>query len=220
MKHQKKQPIFIGLLVLILVITALVFILTHHSKKQFAEPDKRLTNGSIELCSNYAKLCFARPTNWTRSSVLHAGVAKQNNIEINPPTGTILRFEAISDDTYTICLAGDACDINTVSITALGNGLNVILGVFNTSSSDSNAIAGHTPFIQLVSAQDLRSLDLHTGKSTPYTNFNPGVSFGNASKIMLQVSPGKGFDTEKAQQWLVSGEAATAKQILSSVRSL
>jgi hypothetical protein len=83
----------IGVVMLVLVISGFVLVVTFLSKKQFAEPDKKLSNGSTELCSDYANLCFTRPANWTRSSILHAGLAKQNDIEINPPTGTILRFD-------------------------------------------------------------------------------------------------------------------------------
>jgi hypothetical protein len=215
----KKTAISNWPLALVVVGTAITFIFMHDSNTQFAEPDKKLANGSVELCSDYAKLCFIRPGDWTRSSILHAGLAKQNDIEINPPTGTILRFEAISDDTNTVCPTGGKCTINTFNTTVLENGLNIVSGVFDENSSNPNAISIYIPFVQLVNSRYVRSFDLKTGKSTSYTSFTPGVSFGNAPKVMLQISPGKGFDAKQAQQWLTSNEGVTAKQILSSVHS-
>jgi hypothetical protein len=98
--------------------------------------------------------------------------------------------------------------------------LSIVSGVFDTSPSYINAISIHTPFVQLINSQDAQSYGLRIGKTTSYTDFNPGISFGTGSKVMLQVSPGKGFDNGKSLQWLASSEANTAKQILASVHSL
>ncbi len=220
MKLLKKQHllIFVGTLAIILVVAAVILIFKGPSTKQFAEPDKKLASGSVQLCSDYANLCFTRPADWTRSSILHAGLAKNNDLEINPPTGTILRFEAISRDTAEICPTGDRCDIDIVNLTPIKDGINIVSGVFDAVPTDSNTISGHTPFVQLMSAQDIHSYGLRKGRTTYYTTFNPGISFDDAPKVMMQVSPGKEFDAEKALRWLSSNEGTVSKQVLASVQ--
>jgi hypothetical protein len=73
--------------------------------------------------------------------------------------------------------------------------------------------------MQLMSSPDVRKYGLQVGKNTPYTNFNAGISFKDAPKVLLQVSPGKGFDTTKAQQWLSSSEGNAVSQVFASARS-
>lgn len=206
---------------LTLILLAFIFITIRliFSKQEFARPDRTLANGQIELCSDSAHLCFTRPSDWTRSSILHAGTARQNDIEINPPTGTILRFEAMGKDTDEVCPATAKCTISVNDISHMIDGRAVVSGILESNFADPSDVPDFTPFVQLLDSSDLRSYGLQSGKSTAYTDFNPGVSFDGGLKVMLQISPGKEFNLDSARQWLTSREAATAKQILSSVHS-
>ncbi|MDB5185172.1 MAG: hypothetical protein JWN38_980 [Candidatus Saccharibacteria bacterium] len=208
-------------LITALLVTVMLLVVHNRNAHQFARPDQLIpTSGKLELCSDYAGLCFTRPANWTRSTILHAGLAKQNDIEINPPSGSILRLEAIGSDTSNKCPYEYSCTVDTVNVTRFRDNIAMVAGIFASQPSDTNTITGFRPFIQLLSDQDVTRAGLNVGKSSTFTSFNYGVALGHGSKVLLQISPGKGFDEAAARQWLNGSEAATAEQILASVRAL
>lgn len=190
--------------------------------RQFAKADFLLPDGSLKFCSEYAQLCFTRPADWTRSAILHAGSSQENNIEINPPTGTILRFEAIGTDTATDCSPGYSCTINVRDITSLDGTVSVVAGTITSQPTDTQnkAITRYDPFVQLISDANITTLGLAAGQSTPFETFNTGVSWGTGSAVLFSVSPSKMFSPAPAENWLAGSEARTARTILSSVRPL
>ncbi len=213
----------VGILVIIILVAVVSVIIRKNTGPAFVLPDKTVSQSEVELCSPYANICFTRPTNWTRSSILHVDGSKQNTVEINPPTGTILEFAKSSNDTATNCdkRVYKECIIKTSKVISLQNNLKVVTGMLidspDANCTDQCSAPKYTPFAALVSDDDFNKYKLGNDTST-FNIFNPIALFKNGRGVYFLVTPGKAFNVDEASRWQNSPEANTAQQILKSAR--
>lgn len=219
-----KTPTVAAILVLCTVAAVLIIRLAYGSlsHRVFASPDKTVSDSTVQLCSPYANLCFTRPTNWARSSILHVNGTAKDTIEINPPTGTLLEFAKTSDNTATNCdkTSYKDCIIKVARATSLKNNLHLVTGML-IDSPDANCsyqctVPKYTPFVILVSSDDFQKYKLAADTST-FDSFNPRVLVTRGRSIFLEVTPGKEFSVDAAMQWQNGPEAKAAEHTLASV---
>lgn len=229
MRFRFSPPVYafaIGSVVAIVVAIASVVAYkaaNSNAGKPLALADRGVSQSQVELCSPYANICFTRPSNWQRSSILHVVGTKQNTIEINPPTGTLLELAQSGNNTSTSCdkAVYKDCLIKTSKITSLQNHLKIVTGML-IDSPDANCsnecpAPQYTPFVILVSEDDFSKYKL--GKDTAtFDVFNPTARVSHGQAVYLQVTPGKLFNIEEANRWQNSSEAHTAQQIFGSIR--